>query len=73
MLAMAWPENSEQTAQMLLDSDIAAGFEITDEFERLSYADPGSCARMEPLTATLFMAVSGGGRIVKRLVVKGPF
>ena len=33
---MAWPENSEQTADWLLESDLQAGFEITENFERFS-------------------------------------
>jgi epoxyqueuosine reductase len=36
---MAWPENEEHTAQDLLDSDVAAGFEITDKFERFNQMD----------------------------------
>ena len=36
----------------------------------LSYADPGSCAKKEPLHATPYMACSGGGWIVPGLVMK---
>jgi hypothetical protein len=35
----------------------------------LSYADRGSCGIKEPLPTTPFMVGSGGGWIVKRLVV----
>jgi len=36
---MAWPENEDTTAQGLLDSDKAAGFDITPEFQRFSQMD----------------------------------
>jgi hypothetical protein len=39
------------------------------ESARLSYADRGSCGIKEPLPTTPFMVGSGGGWIVKRLVV----
>ena len=40
---------------------------------RLSYADPGSCAKKEPARATRFMARAGGGWIVTGLVVMDRF
>ena len=36
---MAWPENTERTADWLLESDRLAGFEITDEFARFNQMD----------------------------------
>jgi hypothetical protein len=39
------------------------------ECARLSYADRVSCGIKEPLPTTPFMVGSGGGWIVKRLVV----
>ena len=40
---------------------------------RLSYADPGSCAKKEPARARPFMARAGGGWIVTGLVVMDRF
>ncbi len=41
--------------------------------KRLSYDFPGHSAKNEPLHAPSFVACSGGGWIVKRLVRKGPY
>lgn len=36
---MTWPQNSDQLAEWIVQTDAAAGFEITDEFERFSQMD----------------------------------